>query len=238
MKKTFLSICGAALVCGFGFHAQANTILTDAGPGPISGDVNGTFGFDFTVGSTPLTITSLGLWDGPEFFAGIGFTGSVGDGFASAHVISLWDISGNLLATATMQIETADPLIGEFRYSSVLTPTNPGPVILAANTQYVLGASLLTNDGDSFKQGLGGNQPTYDPAVSPGKSRVSGFGFPTTSASPGAFVGPNATFNGNGVPEGGSTLLLMAMAIAIGWGVIALAIRQPRTLSGLKPSNR
>jgi hypothetical protein len=123
-----------------------------------------------------------------------------------------------------------------FRFTFALIPTNPGPVILAANTKYVLGASFLTNDGDSFKFGLGGNQPTYDPAVSPGNSRSSGFGFPQLNSSPGAFVGPNATFRS--VPEGGSTLLLMAMAIAIGWGVIALAIRQPRTLSGLKPSNR
>lgn len=219
MKKTLLSIISAALLCGFAFHTEARSILTDSGTGfvfglgPASSD---TVGFDFTVGSKPLTITSLGMWDGPESVGGGSFTGSVGDGFASAHQVGLWDNSGNLLATTTMQIGTVDTLIGEFRYSSGFIPTNPGPVILAANTKYVLGAFFLASDPDSFKFSLGSAQPTYDPAVSPGKSRfvAGGFGFPSVSASPGAFVGPNATFTT--VPDGGgSTGVLLVMALAV-----------------------
>jgi hypothetical protein len=218
MKKTLLSICGAALVCGSGFQVQANTIITNAGPGGINiADSNANFGYDFTVGSTPLMITALGLWDGPE---GPIPTGSVGDGFVNSHVIGLWDNSGNLLAKATIQPLTVDTLVGEFRYSSVLIPTNPGPVILSANTTYVLGAAFLADDPDTFRTNLSGNQATFDPAVSPGNARISegGFSFPAANFGPGSFVGPNAMFtlvsNGNGVPEGGSTLLLMAAAIA------------------------
>ncbi|MDQ2824687.1 MAG: DUF4082 domain-containing protein [Verrucomicrobiota bacterium] len=217
MKKTLLSICGAVVVCSLGFHAQANTILADSGTGPtIVGLANSnTYGYDFTVGSTPLTITALGFWDGPSDL----LTPAIGDGFANVHMIGLWDISGNLLASATMQIGTVDPLLGEFRYSNLLIPTNPGPVILSANTKYVLGAGFSASDPDPFKYDVGSFQPTYDPAVSPGKSRYigsgTGFGFPTTSASPGAFVGPNAKFNVNNVPESGSALLLMVLAIAV-----------------------
>ena len=216
MKKILLSIvCGAALLCAFGFRAQADSsILTDSGTGGIFDfNINETFGFDFTVGPTPLTITALGMWDGPESVSGGGFTGSVGDGFASTHQIGLWDNSGNLLATSTMQIGTADTLIGEFRYSSVLVPTNPGPVILAANTTYVLGATYLTNDGDSLKRSLGPASPTYDPAVSAGHERVGGpFVFPQPASSPGAWVGPNATFT---TPDSGSAWLLMVMAVGV-----------------------
>jgi hypothetical protein len=222
MKKTLLSICGAALVCGSGFHAPANTILTDAGPtaDPREASSNENVGYDFTVGSTPLMITALGLWDGPKLIGGDP-SGSVGDGFSSEHVIGLWDNSGNLLAKAVMQIGTGDTLIGEFRYASILIPTNPGPVILSANTTYVLGAAFLENDPDPFELNISGDQATFDPAVSPGNLRDSAgsFSFPFFNGGPGSIVGPNALFtlvsNGNGVPEGGSTLLLMGAGIAV-----------------------
>src|SRR5207248_7578803 len=127
MKKILLPVCVAALSCAANFHAYANTILTDAGSG-LAGTVSGgNFGYDFTVGSTPLMITALGLWDGPQS------NGSIGDGFASEHFVGLWDNSGYLLAKAVMPIGMGDMLIGEFRYAAVLIPTNPGPVILSAN---------------------------------------------------------------------------------------------------------
>jgi len=212
MKKILLSACVAALSCAANFHAAANTILNDSGLGGLSGTVSGgNLGYDFTVGSTPITITALGLWDGPNEPLG----NAVGDGFASEHIIGLWDNSGNLLAKAVMQIGTGDTLMGEFRYAAVLIPINPGPVILSANTTYVLGAAFAPRDPDPFKLTL----PTFDPAVSSGNARESSgsFSFPSDNDGPGAFVGPNAIFTlqSNGVPEGGSTLLLMAVAITV-----------------------
>jgi hypothetical protein len=222
MKKILLSLCAAALSSVPNFHAHANTILNDAGAGPIAqvGE-NPTFGYDFTVGSTPLMITALGLWDGPEIIPGQGLVGSIGDGFFAQHQIGLWDNSGNLLATAAVQIGTGDTLMGEFRYSSVLTPTNPGPVILLPNTTYVLGAAFSASDPDELRENFGGAgiQATFDPAVNPGDARAifgGGFSFPSLNGGPGSFVGPNAIFslvtNGNGVPEGGSTLLMLVIA--------------------------
>ena len=209
MKKILLLIGVAALSCAANFHAAANTILNDSGSGGLSGTVTGgNFGYDFTVGSTPLLITALGLWDGPQS------NGSIGDGFASAHVVGLWDNSGNLLAKATMQIGTGDTLMGEFRYSSVLTVIPPGPLILAANTTYVLGAAFAPRDPDPLRLSL----PTFDPAVSSGNARSSAgsFAFPADNEGAGAYVGPNAIFslvtNGSGVPEGGTTAVLLLIA--------------------------
>jgi hypothetical protein len=224
--KTLLSICGAALVCGLGFQAKANTLITNAGPGIVnSSGSDTTWGYDFTVGLNPLMITSLGLWDGPNTSPG-----STGDGFDSTHEIGLWDISGNLLATTTMQMGTVDPLIGEFRYSSVLITTNPGPVILSANTTYVLGAHFISDSVsfDTFRRNLSGDQATFDPAVSAGDGRFSGgtgFNFPSGDAGPGSFVGPNAMFTS--VPDGGaSTLLLMVIAMVVVFGFRGCAAKR------------
>ena len=217
MKKILLSLCAAALSCAANFHAQANTILNDSGTGNLfqtGSAVN--LGYDFTVGSTPIMITALGLWDGPNN----PFTGSVGDGFANEHVIGLWDNSGNLLAKATMLIGTTDTLMGEFRYSSLLTPINPGPIILSANTTYVL-AAAFAGGTDTFRSNNSSTQATFDPAVTSGNGRAStgGFSFPSTNNGPGSFVGPNAIFslvsNGNGVPEGGATAVLMLGSFAL-----------------------
>jgi hypothetical protein len=224
MKKMLLLVCAAALICATNFDARANTIIDDAGPGPAGfSSFNITFGYDFTVGSTPLMITALGMWDGPEFnpMTG-GSTGSIGDGFFASHDIGLWDNSGNLLAKATVSIGTTDTLVGEFRYSSVLTPTNPGPVILSANTTYVLGASFIRMDPDKLRDNELGPQATFDPAVSSGNARDSiaaGFGFPDNTLGPGSLVGPNAIFTavstGNGVPDGGNAAVMMSGAVAI-----------------------
>ena len=222
MKKILLSIYGAALVCAASFQAHANTILNDAGTGTVGiAGANANFGYDFTVGSTPLLVTALGLWDGPAFRVGVGAIGSIGDGFASEHVVGLWDNSGNLLAKAVMQIGTGDTLVGEFRYAATLIPTNPGPVILSANTTYVLGAAYLMFDQDPFKANDSATQATFDPAVSSGMARSSpgGFSFPSDSFGAGSLVGPNAMFtlvtngNGHGVPESGTTAVLMLVAL-------------------------
>jgi hypothetical protein len=169
------------------------------------------------LGSTPLTITALGLWDGPEFSAQGSVIGSVGDGFSSEHFVGLWDNSGNLLAKAVMQLGTLDTLVGEFRYSSTLIVINPGPLILSAGTTYVLGAAYVSNDPDAVKFD-NSSQVSVDPAVTSGNQRSSsgGFSFPSNVTNPGAIVGPNALFTAgaNGVPEGGNTFGLMLVAAA------------------------
>ena len=211
MNRILISVCSAVLVCAAPFHARANTILTGAGAGNEGFSMvpgSNFLGYQFTVGSTPLMISALGLWDGPTFTVGVGFTGMIGDGFVDQHVVELTDTFGNVLATANMQIGTGDTLMGEFRYAAALIPTNPGPVILSANTAYILQASFVQLDPDTFRVNSGSQQAAVlDPAVS-------GSGSPST-------VGPNAIFSlvTNGVPESGSTAVRMGIAAA---GLMAL----------------
>jgi len=128
-----------------------------------------------------------------------------------------------------MQIGTGDTLMNGFRYASVLIPTNLGPVILSANTKYVLGAAYIANDPDTLVVNSPGQQATYDPAVIPGDARGSfgSFSFPSMNEGPGGpFIGPNALFTlANGVPEKGSALLLMAIAMVILLAVRRLGVR-------------
>jgi hypothetical protein len=210
MKKTLVSICGAALVCGVGFQVRANTIIADSGysANAFASDLE-TDGYDFTVGSSPLLITALGFWDGPQGTLQTGTTGSIGDGLANQHTIGLWDNSGNLLATAVVQMGSADMLVGEFRFSSVLTP---GPVILLPGATYVLGASLTSTDTDTLDVIFG----AIPSAVTSGNFRETDgpFSFPADLGFRGGQIGPNAMFTvANGVPEGGSTFLLMPLAL-------------------------
>ncbi len=189
----------AALICCVATFAFANTIITDPGPGFLGGTGgNNTLGYDFTVGSSAIELTALGIWDWNQ------------DGLTNAHTISLWDTAGNLLATALASPGTINPLDGQFRYTTII------PVILSAGTTYVLGATYVGRDGDPVIGNVSGDQATFDPAVSPGNTRKptgGGFVFPNdTSAGPGSFVGPNAQFRS--VPEPGSTALLLGLAVA------------------------
>jgi hypothetical protein len=212
MNKIVISVCAAVLVCAAPFRARANTILTGAGAGNEGFSMipgSNFLGYQFTVGSTPLMITALGLWDGPTFTVDVGFTGVIGDGFVDQHVVELKDTFGNVLATANMQIGTGDALMGEFRYAATLIPTNPGSVILSANTAYILQASYVQEDPDSFRVNSGSQQAAvFDPAVSGNTGSL-------------ATVGPNAIFSlvTNGVPESGSTVVMMGIALG---GLMAL----------------
>ena len=189
----------AALICCVATFAFANTIITDPGPGGLGGTTaNTTVGYDFTVGSSAIELTALGIWDWNQ------------DGLTNAHTISLWDTAGNLLASAAISPGTVNPLVGEFRYATII------PITLSAGTTYVFGASYVGYDLDAFIRNVSGAQATFDPAVSPGNGRFvtgGGFAFPdNTSAGPGSFVGPNAQFRS--VPEPGSTALLLGLAVA------------------------
>jgi hypothetical protein len=211
MKKILLLICAAALICATEFQVQANTIITDAGAGAVFSSANSNEGYDFTVGSTALSVTALGLWDGPS-------PNAIGDGFVDQHQVGLWTNNGfnpgTLLASITIPAGTAASLIGGFRYVDLQTP-----VILLPGTSYVVGAFFL-NATDPVTNDVGGNHAGYDPAVTEGDARARtslSFGYPGSDDGPGALVGPNALFtlvpNGNGVPESGATAGLMAIAV-------------------------
>jgi hypothetical protein len=147
--ESLCAVIACLLMCQIQ-DARANAIITNKGPGTDStiGDFT-TLGYDFAVGSAPLLVTSLGLWDQNQ------------DGFTNGHTLGLWDNAGNLLATAAILPGTVDPLSGEFRYATLATS-----VTLMAGTTYVLGATYVDQDADHFILNVGGNQATFHPARS------------------------------------------------------------------------
>jgi hypothetical protein len=187
---------------------RANSIISNPGPGLVTTAINPTTaGFDFTVGSTALQVTALGLWDQNR------------NGFTNAHDIGLWDNSGNLLAQVSVSAGTTNQLVGDFRYVSLATP-----VVLNAGATYVLGATFRNADLDRVISNFSGNQATFDPSVLPGNYRQivgsSSLLFPNQNIQPGSAVGANAIFST--VPEGGPGIL----PIAFLFGALFLAHRK------------
>ena len=190
------------LLCCSVSYGLANNIITNPGPGGTnSTDSNNTVGFDFTVGSAPLLIAALGLWDQNL------------DGFSDSHKVGIWDNSGNLLGSVAISAGTVNPLSGEFRYVTLLTP-----ITLLAGTTYVLGASY-PSQVDRFVDNFEADQATFDSAVTSGNRRAivgSGFAFPSFNFASGSYVGPNAQFTlvSNAVPDRGPGLFVSALVLA------------------------
>ena len=180
-------------------EVAANAIITDPGPGSTGAfGSTTTAGYDFTVGVAPIFVNALGLWDQNQ------------DGFTNAHSIGLWDNAGNLVTAGAVAPGTVNPLSGEFRYATL-----PMPVMLQAGTTYVLGATYVDADADRFIFNTGGDQATFDPAVTPGNARgLAGFlVFPSLDNGAGSFVGPNAqfSFTTNSVPASGPGLVCLTV---------------------------
>ena len=131
----------AALFCCVATFAFANTLITDPGPGSLGGTTaNTTFRSDFTVGSSAIELTASRK------------SGINQDGLVNSHTVSLWDTSGNLLATALISAGTINPLDGQFRYTTI------SPVILSAGTTYVFGATYVGYDLDAIVNNVSGDQ--------------------------------------------------------------------------------
>src|ERR1700736_2341142 len=98
--KSFCALLfGCACIFAFSARGNANTILNNSGTGVVqTTSANVTIGYDFTVGSSPIQLTTLGLWDAGQ------------DGFTDPHFVGLWDNSGNLLAKGFISAGTVDPL--------------------------------------------------------------------------------------------------------------------------------
>jgi hypothetical protein len=125
----------------------------------------GTLGTDFKVSARPLTVTALGYYDGPNS-AAANITGYTADGLNHAHQVGIWDATGALIASVTVPAGTAGTAIADFRYANL-----GSPIILAANTYYVIGGNVTTIDrtggagvGDTFRNDSGSG--TYSTDVS------------------------------------------------------------------------
>lgn len=198
MKKTFRKIIGALVACWalVGLTAQADVLLMHASEGQLaSSSGNNTLGYSFTVNASPLSVTSLGVYD-----EGV-------NGLVNPHEVGLWTMGGTLLATALVPSGTAGALIGEFRYTGL-----GSPVVLSAGQSYVLGVHYLSSeDLDAVRDFFVGQVPAFNPAVTAGNWRWienGGFTFPVNVSSDPAVVGPSMGFTV--VPEPSAAVLAAA----------------------------
>ena len=88
-------------------------------------------GFKFTVGGSPITVSSLGRW--------------VLSGNTASHVMTVVQASSSTVV-ATGTVNTSGAPTGTFTYASLSTP-----VILSANTAYYVLSQEATG-GDEFYQ--------------------------------------------------------------------------------------
>ncbi len=198
MKKIFLVFSLTVLAS----TGRANTVALDFTGGNLLGVNNGTAGWTFSLSSAVL-VTDLGLWD------------QASKNFTVAHQVTIWE-NTSMTAVATALVDNSGTFVASsvdgFRYVSV-TPTllGPGNYTIGAyyeniNDRIISGAATITT----------ASQVTYN-----GSRLASGFNFPPGDDGnlPNSYFGPNFQFttdlNGNGVPEGGSTLFFMLASLAV-----------------------
>ena len=166
---------------------------------------NSTLGAVFTVGSQPIQVTALGVYD------------SLQDGLFENHDVGIWGSSG-LITSTTIPSGTGATLIGTYRYLSVPSVT------LAANTTYTIGAFFDINTAFWDHHGANGTS-AVDPAISSAiPAFYSGnnnpiFTQPTFGYAAGPLWAANMTFQV--VPEPGTFTLA-----AVGLGLLLFRRRK------------
>lgn len=94
---------------------------------------NATWGYEFKVYGSGVSVSELGVWDFND------------DGLTEAHVVAVWDQSQTLLGQTTLTTG-GGTLIDHFRYNSVTPFVLTGSV---DGTAYRIGAYYNVNNGNS-----------------------------------------------------------------------------------------
>jgi Domain of unknown function (DUF4082)/PEP-CTERM motif len=158
-----------------------------------------TIGWRFQAVSA-LSVSSLGYWDETP-----------GDPLAASHQVGLWDDSGTLMGSVTVQVNSG--LVGSFRYEPL-----GASISLAAGEFYRVGAVDTIADNDVYTTTV--TSLTTDPNIvftGSARNNTTGLTFPDihTPGSQGRF-GPNLLIaSGSSAPEPG-TLALVALGMAGG----------------------
>jgi len=190
------------------FITTGPTLLAHPNPGAERNDFSGTVGYEFTTGSTAVTIKALGMFDQNI------------DGLATSHQVGLWvggDGPHTLLGSVTVASGTTDPLIGFYRYHDLATA-----VTLQPNQTYWVAAEIISGGDAWHNQGNPGlatfTTPTFsgytfgDGVREAGVFRVGSFGVPTNRDTDtilnNIFGAPNLL----AIPEP-STFLLAALSV-------------------------
>lgn len=193
------------LIAGAPVRAGATTVAVSVINQSGGAHSTNTFGWSFTTGNVPLSVTDLGFWD----------EGS--DGLLGSHEVGIWDLTTEiLLGSTTVSSGTTDPIDGAgWRYNSSSTP-----FVLAANTSYVIGALAISSSDEIgfLSPGTDADNITTAPEISAfltGRtSTANTFTFPDVPITAGRYFGPNFRFEP--VPE-------PSTAILFGGGLLGLA---------------
>jgi hypothetical protein len=204
LRKPLASLAAGALLIGLlPTTSCADTLVS--GDYGNSGQFNDTVGFSFTLKENPMNVTSLGVYDANT------------NGLSRTNYVGLWDNSGVLLASVTINRSTNAPLVGFFRWADLVTP-----VTLSAFGTYRIGAQAdIGEDRYSGNIPLGqfsGTAETtnvvFNGAVRGNSSGV--FEFPDSTPSAGqAIIGPNASFEV--IPEPTTYALLTMAGVGALW---------------------
>ncbi len=168
-----------------------------------------TLGFQFNV-NTSISVTGLGVFDDTQ------------NGLIDSYPIAIFDSAGVSLISSTVNSGTTDPLINQFRYSSV------APFALSPGLYYI-GALYSTGNDGLLGPGVATNFATSSEIT----FNQGGYAFGGTlsaplnlvGTSPGYF-GPNFTFTSASatVPEPASLTMFGLGAV----GLVAGAMRRRR----------
>lgn len=208
-----ITFCFCVLLCQAALPARLNAALaiTAPGSGGLSANTSSgnTYGWSFNVGATNLQVSGLGIWDNGQ------------DGLIASHPVGVWDNSGTLVASTTVEAGTAAPLVGEFRVETLNSP-----VILSANAIYTIGTLYL---GDDSFQNTFATAPTVSSDINSLQPRFANGGTlaePTASFGSVPYVGPN--FQYTAVPEPASSWFFLAGGIVL-LGIKFRRARKART---------
>ena len=118
---------------GYNIGAYGGTVgtpfVTGQTLGTLENNFTGSEGYEFTVGSSPITVTSLGRW--------------VVAGNTGSHVVKLSTSSGDV-AGGSVTINTSGVTAGQYCYANLAKP-----VTLSANATYYI-VSHEVNGGDQW----------------------------------------------------------------------------------------
>ena len=153
-------------------------------------------GWEF-VPTANITVTALGTFDGDND----GGLGGTPDGLAVAAPVGIYDLSCQLIASATVPAGTGGALLGEFRYAAI------APVVLNAGQSYRI-ASVATAPDSSANTNSGsfGVDPAITYVVNQRQPFTSNLVCPSSNGGldifgPNFIIGSLGAFCGNGAIE-------------------------------------
>jgi hypothetical protein len=221
--KTSLTVFSAfAAATAMAMSARAADIGLDFDPNPAATSISAFLNGDFTVGwafedETAADVVALGIWGGqPNTDPFYGIKGIV--------TVALWDSSGNLLASTT--VDPNSPRSGtanQWVFSTI------APVRLTPGQTYYVGSHQTSFDAQDYVFGV--NPVSIAPEISYLHNATQiGFGFPDFTLSSNdehGFFGGNVLLAAASVPEPSSWALLL-----LGFGGLGATMRSRRR-SGL-----